>query len=192
MLGSLYYSLIADYSPCELCWYQRICMYPLAPILLVGAIRKIAAGGVHITEAVAALSPFAVNAASAAYAPAPRAGKARFTPTLNAYSFLEQLNANLADPTKGIDLFGVCDFCVKHDIEAVDLTGYFFPGYPKAPADGYVNRIKRYTHDRGITISGTGVSEDQARGQHSSFTAWEEQLLRFLLDRLKTERASSP
>ena len=61
----------------------------------------------------AALSPLAVNAASAAYAPAPRAGKARFTPTLNAYSFLEQLNANLADPTKGIDLFGVCDFCAK-------------------------------------------------------------------------------
>ena len=110
----------------------------------------------------AALSPLAVNAASAAYAPAPRAGKARFTPTLNAYSFLEQLNANLADPTKGIDLFGVCDFCAKHDIEAVDLTGYFFPGYPKAPADGYVNRIKRYTHDRGITISGTGVKNDFA------------------------------
>jgi sugar phosphate isomerase/epimerase len=56
----------------------------------------------------------------------------------------------------------VCDFCVKHDIEAVDLTGYYFPGYPKAPADSYVNRMKRYTHDRGITISGTGVKNDFA------------------------------
>jgi len=108
------------------------------------------------------LSPFALTAASEAYAPTPRVGKARFTPTLNAYSFLELLNANIADPTKGIDLFGVCDFCVKHDIGAVDLTGYFFPGYPKAPADGYIARIKRYTHDRGITISGTGVKNDFA------------------------------
>ena len=40
MLGSLYYSLIAHYLPCELCWYQRICMYPLSVILLVGALRK--------------------------------------------------------------------------------------------------------------------------------------------------------
>ena len=81
---------------------------------------------------------------------------------LNAYSFLEQLNANIADAAKGIDLFGVCDFCAKHDIEAVDLTGYFFPGYPKAPADSYVNQMKRYVHDRGIVISGTGVKNDFA------------------------------
>jgi disulfide bond formation protein DsbB len=38
--GSLYYSEIADLVPCELCWYQRICMYPLAAILLVGAVRR--------------------------------------------------------------------------------------------------------------------------------------------------------
>ena len=39
-LGSLYYSLVAHYEPCELCWYQRICLYPLVPILLVGAFRR--------------------------------------------------------------------------------------------------------------------------------------------------------
>lgn len=63
---------------------------------------------------------------------------------------------------RGLYLFGVCDFCAQHDIEAVDLTGYFSPGYPKAPTDSYVNRMKRYTHDRGITISGTGVKYDFA------------------------------
>lgn len=110
----------------------------------------------------AALAPLGTAKAHAAYSLLPRTGKARFTPTLNAYSFLEQLNANIADPTKGIDLFGVCDYCVKYDIEAVDLTGYFFPGYPKAPSDDYIARIKRYTHDRGITISGTGVKNDFA------------------------------
>lgn len=38
--GSLYYSIGAHYAPCELCWYQRICLYPLSVILLVGAARK--------------------------------------------------------------------------------------------------------------------------------------------------------
>ncbi len=32
-LGSLYFSEVADYIPCTLCWYQRIAMYPLAVIL---------------------------------------------------------------------------------------------------------------------------------------------------------------
>jgi sugar phosphate isomerase/epimerase len=110
----------------------------------------------------AALAPLAATAAAQAFAPIERGGGAFSRPALNAYSFLEHLNANLADPTKGIDLFGVCDFCVKYDIEAVDLTGYFFPGYPKAPADSHVNRMKRYVHDRGIVISGTGVKNDFA------------------------------
>ena len=38
--GSLYFSEVADYVPCRLCWFQRICMYPLAGILLVAAWRK--------------------------------------------------------------------------------------------------------------------------------------------------------
>ena len=33
--GSLYYSEIAHYVPCELCWFQRICMYPLSILLLI-------------------------------------------------------------------------------------------------------------------------------------------------------------
>jgi disulfide bond formation protein DsbB len=39
-LGSLYFSQIADFIPCELCWFQRIMMYPLAVVLLVGALRR--------------------------------------------------------------------------------------------------------------------------------------------------------
>jgi disulfide bond formation protein DsbB len=38
--GSLYYSEGAGFTPCELCWYQRICMYPLVAILAVGALRR--------------------------------------------------------------------------------------------------------------------------------------------------------
>ncbi|GAE93665.1 disulfide bond formation protein [Gracilibacillus boraciitolerans JCM 21714] len=32
MMGSLFYSEIMRYIPCELCWYQRILMYPLVVI----------------------------------------------------------------------------------------------------------------------------------------------------------------
>jgi disulfide bond formation protein DsbB len=39
-LGSLYFSEVAGFNPCRLCWFQRIAMYPLAPILLVGALRR--------------------------------------------------------------------------------------------------------------------------------------------------------
>lgn len=39
-LGSLYLSEIAHFVPCPLCWYQRICMYPLTLALLVGALRR--------------------------------------------------------------------------------------------------------------------------------------------------------
>lgn len=36
MLGSLFFSEIMEFPPCELCWYQRIFMYPLVVILLLG------------------------------------------------------------------------------------------------------------------------------------------------------------
>jgi disulfide bond formation protein DsbB len=39
-LGSLYYSEIAHFTPCKLCWYQRIAIYPLSIVLLVAAIRR--------------------------------------------------------------------------------------------------------------------------------------------------------
>jgi disulfide bond formation protein DsbB len=39
-LGSLYFSEVADFVPCTLCWYQRIAMYPLSLILLVAALRR--------------------------------------------------------------------------------------------------------------------------------------------------------
>ncbi|MEF3274675.1 MAG: disulfide bond formation protein B [Chloroflexus sp.] len=37
--GSLFFSEVLRWIPCELCWYQRILMYPLAVILFVGIWR---------------------------------------------------------------------------------------------------------------------------------------------------------
>ncbi|MFC4618839.1 disulfide oxidoreductase [Camelliibacillus cellulosilyticus] len=39
-LGSLYFSEIAHFIPCKLCWFQRICMYPLSVILGIACFRN--------------------------------------------------------------------------------------------------------------------------------------------------------
>ncbi len=38
-VGSLYFSEVANFTPCTLCWYQRIAMYPLAVVLAIAAVR---------------------------------------------------------------------------------------------------------------------------------------------------------
>ncbi|NTV64468.1 MAG: disulfide bond formation protein B [Oscillochloris sp.] len=38
--GSLFFSQVLLWPPCELCWYQRIIMYPLTIILGVGILKR--------------------------------------------------------------------------------------------------------------------------------------------------------
>jgi disulfide bond formation protein DsbB len=38
--GSLYFSEVLGFVPCQLCWYQRILMYPLALLLTIGLLRR--------------------------------------------------------------------------------------------------------------------------------------------------------
>lgn len=38
--GSLYFSEIQEFTPCRLCWFQRIFMFSLAVITFVGAVRR--------------------------------------------------------------------------------------------------------------------------------------------------------
>jgi disulfide bond formation protein DsbB len=40
MAGSLYFSEVAHFPPCHLCWLQRFCMYPLVPILWLAAWKR--------------------------------------------------------------------------------------------------------------------------------------------------------
>ncbi|MEZ5142610.1 MAG: disulfide oxidoreductase [Acidimicrobiales bacterium] len=60
-LGSLYYSEIAKFTPCKLCWYQRIAMYPLVLLLGIAAVRR--DRGIRVY----ALAQAGVGAAIAAY-----------------------------------------------------------------------------------------------------------------------------
>jgi sugar phosphate isomerase/epimerase len=94
------------------------------------------------------------------YPPISRLGGAHPRPALNAFSFLELLNANAKNPSMGMDLFAVCDFCARQNIDGVDLTGYFFPGYPKVPESRYLARLKRHAQHLGLHIIGTGVRND--------------------------------
>ncbi len=111
-----------------------------------------------------AVFPFVAAGAStsarAAYTAIPRHSGAHLRTSLNAYSFSDLLLANAKDKTKGLDLFQVCDFAARLGFDAVDLTGYFFPGYPQAPSDAYLYRLKRHAFNLGLDISGTGVRND--------------------------------
>jgi len=35
-MGSLFFSQVMEFAPCVLCWYQRICLFPLVIILATG------------------------------------------------------------------------------------------------------------------------------------------------------------
>jgi sugar phosphate isomerase/epimerase len=74
--------------------------------------------------------------------------------SLNAYCF----NIPLTDGTLTID--DMLEFCAATALEAVDLTGYYFPGYPAVPSDEYIYHIKRRAFKLGLGISGTGVRND--------------------------------
>jgi sugar phosphate isomerase/epimerase len=76
---------------------------------------------------------------------------------LNAYSFNKLLNDAIRKRGPGITLDGVLEFAAKNKFDSFDPTGYFFPGYPKAPADSYVDSLKKHAADLGIVLSGTGV-----------------------------------
>lgn len=81
----------------------------------------------------------------------------KFKLSLNVYSF----NQPLRDGK--IDLFDVLDFCAENNFDAIDPTGYYFPGYPEVPTDGFINKFKQKAFLLGLDISGTGVRNDFAQ-----------------------------
>ncbi len=74
--------------------------------------------------------------------------------SLNAYSFNGPLSRG------EMDLDDLFEFCADHHFDAVDPTGYYFPGYPDVPPDRYLYDLKRKAFRLGLEISGTGVRND--------------------------------
>lgn len=78
----------------------------------------------------------------------------RLKTSLNAFSFNDAL-------LKGsMDINDMLEFCAAAGFDAVDITGYYFKGYPAVPSDDYLFHIKRNAFNLGLEISGTGVRND--------------------------------
>jgi sugar phosphate isomerase/epimerase len=89
-------------------------------------------------------------------------GKSYVKTSLNAYSFNELLVKGSKGEKGGMTMFQLLDFTAEQNFDAIDLTGYFFPGYPNVPSDEYINTVKKRAFQLGIDISGTGVKNDFA------------------------------
>ena len=74
--------------------------------------------------------------------------------SLNAFSF----NGPLLKGDMNLDQ--LLEFCAANQIDAVDITAYYFPGYPEVPSDEYLYHIKQKAYLLGLEISGTGVRND--------------------------------
>ncbi len=73
---------------------------------------------------------------------------------LNAYSF----NRQLLDGAMTLD--DLMDFAAELGLVGVDLTGYYFQGYPNVPSDEVIYRTRRKAFSLGLEICGTGVRND--------------------------------
>lgn len=116
----------------------------------------------QLSMSVAAGLMMAPDSVSAARLPIQRVGGARLKISLNAYSFNPLLRANLQDSNTGLSLMDLLEFCARNNFDAVDPTGYYFPGYPDVPSDAYINTFKQRAFQLGVEISGTGVRNNFA------------------------------
>jgi sugar phosphate isomerase/epimerase len=108
-----------------------------------------------LSPALMALTPSISCAVAANRTPAGLPPRNRPLKTsLNAFSFDQPLMSGAMSID---DLFG---FCSDLGFDAVDLTAYYIPGYPKVPDDALLYTIKRNAFLLGLDISGTGVRND--------------------------------
>jgi sugar phosphate isomerase/epimerase len=81
-------------------------------------------------------------------------GKSKLKMSLNAFSF----NGPLSE--KKMNLDDLLETAADIGFEGVDITAYYFPGYPNVPPDEYLYHIKRKAFRLGLDITGTGVRND--------------------------------
>lgn len=78
--------------------------------------------------------------------------------SLNAFSF----NTKLMEPGRSdgkphFSIEDLIDWAAGQNLEAVDITGYYFPGYPVPPSDEVIRKVRQRAAERGLAISGTGI-----------------------------------
>jgi sugar phosphate isomerase/epimerase len=81
-------------------------------------------------------------------------GNSKLKVSLNAFSFNDPLM------NKKMSLDDLLETCAEIGFDGVDITAYYFPGYPKVPDDNYLYHVKRKAFRLGLDITGTGVRND--------------------------------
>lgn len=114
----------------------------------------------------ATLLPIGIGAAGVsaiAAEPAPQIHGHPLKVSLNAYSFSKSLTPPEAGGKADMTYFDVLEFCARQNFDAIDPTGYYFPGYPNVPDDAFIHDFKRRAFKLGLDISGTGVRNNFAQ-----------------------------
>ena len=88
---------------------------------------------------------------------------AKIKTSLNAWSFYVPLYKYSRGEEGGMSLFDLLEVCARLELDAVDPTGYFWPGYPEVPESKFINEFKRRSFQLGLDISGTGIRNDFAQ-----------------------------
>ena len=83
--------------------------------------------------------------------------------SVNAWSYNVPLFRYVDGESDGMSLFDLLEECAQLDVDAVDPTGYFFPGYPEVPDPAFVRAFRRRAFDLGLSFSGTGIRNDFAQ-----------------------------
>jgi sugar phosphate isomerase/epimerase len=133
--------------------------------------REFLRGASAVSFGAAAAMGLAAGPAEAELQPVPREGSSRLKVSVNAFSFSRLLNDKIKRGKGGIDLFDLVDFCAKNNVDGFDPTGYFFPGFPAAPADDYLYNLKRHAFESGVGISGTGARNNFTTADKAQRTA---------------------
>ncbi|MEO8368176.1 MAG: sugar phosphate isomerase/epimerase family protein [Candidatus Solibacter sp.] len=102
----------------------------------------------------AAASALAIPGASHAESKVARLGGVKLKLGLNAYSFDRPLKSG------EMTLEDLVVYCAQNGFDALDATGYYFPGYPKVPSDDVIRSLKKKAYLNGIALSSTGVRND--------------------------------
>ncbi len=95
--------------------------------------------------------------------PISRKGPPRFKLGLAAYSLRKYFPYSKGKPQKvagdgpEIDMVGFLDYCVDQNLDAAELTSYFFK---PDPSDDYFVDLKHQAFLRGIAISGTAIGNN--------------------------------
>ena len=92
--------------------------------------------------------------------PPKRTGKPFFKLSLAAYSFNSQLPKNWPRPGKTqakMTLLDFVDFCAEQDLDAVELTSYYFPAEVTTE---YLLGLKERCFRLGLDVSGTAIGND--------------------------------